>query len=68
MASPCSLQIDGQDEAGMRTAAAAAIAEVQRIEAGFIAAFGADSPLLLEALPVVSPPQPSLPSAPGSRD
>jgi thiamine biosynthesis lipoprotein len=35
MASPCSLQIDGQDEAGMRTAAAAAIAEVQRIEAKY---------------------------------
>ncbi len=35
MASPCSLQIDGQDEAGMRKAAAAAIAEVQRIEAKY---------------------------------
>nr|WP_295786826.1 FAD:protein FMN transferase [Rhodoferax sp.] len=32
MASPCSVQIDGQDEAAMRQAAAAAIAEVQRIE------------------------------------
>ncbi|MES2952534.1 MAG: FAD:protein FMN transferase [Pseudomonadota bacterium] len=32
MASPCSLQMDGQDEPGMRKAAAAAIAEVQRIE------------------------------------
>lgn len=35
MASPCSLQIDGQDEEGMRKAATAAIAEVQRIEAKF---------------------------------
>ncbi len=35
MASPCSLQIDGQDERGMRKAAAAAIAEVQRIERKF---------------------------------
>lgn len=32
MASPCSLQMDGRDEQGMRKAAAAAIAEVQRIE------------------------------------
>lgn len=35
MASPCSLQMDGQDEKGMRAAAAAAIAEVQRIEAKY---------------------------------
>jgi thiamine biosynthesis lipoprotein len=32
MASPCSIQMDGQDESAMRQAAAAAIAEVQRIE------------------------------------
>jgi len=35
MASPCSLQLDGQDERTMREAAAAAIAEVQRIEKKF---------------------------------
>lgn len=35
MASPCSLQIDGQDERVMRQAAAQAIAEVQRIEEKF---------------------------------
>ena len=35
MASPCSLQIDGQDERVMRAAAAQAIAEVQRIEEKF---------------------------------
>lgn len=35
MASPCSLQIDGQDEPAMRRAAALAIAEVQRIEAKY---------------------------------
>lgn len=35
MASPCSLQLDGQDEGVMRRAAAAAIAEVQRIEHKF---------------------------------
>jgi thiamine biosynthesis lipoprotein len=35
MASPCSLQMDGQDEEGMRTAAAAAMAEVHRIEAKY---------------------------------
>jgi thiamine biosynthesis lipoprotein len=35
MASPCSLQLDGQDEPAMRAAAAAAIAEVQRIEAKY---------------------------------
>ena len=32
MASPCSIQMDGQDERAMRRAAAEAIAEVQRIE------------------------------------
>lgn len=32
MASPCSIQLDGQDEPAMRHAAAQAIAEVQRIE------------------------------------
>lgn len=32
MASPCSIQMDGQDERTMRQAAAEAIAEVQRIE------------------------------------
>ena len=32
MASPCSIQMDGQDEPAMRQAAAQAIAEVQRIE------------------------------------
>ena len=32
MASPCSIQMDGQNEAAMRQAAAEAIAEVQRIE------------------------------------
>ncbi|MCX8517910.1 MAG: FAD:protein FMN transferase [Rhodoferax sp.] len=32
MVSPCSIQIDGQNEAAMRQAAAEAIAEVQRIE------------------------------------
>jgi len=35
MASPCSLEMDGQDERAMRQAAAAAIAEVQRIEQKF---------------------------------
>lgn len=35
MASPCSLQMDGRDEAVMRRAAAEAIAEVQRIEHKF---------------------------------
>lgn len=35
MASPCSVQIDGQDEAAMRKAAAQAIAEVRRIEQKF---------------------------------
>lgn len=35
MASPCSLQIDGTDEPAMRMAAAAAIAEVHRIEQKF---------------------------------
>jgi thiamine biosynthesis lipoprotein len=35
MASPCSLQIDGQDEPAMRHAAVQAIAEVQRIEKKF---------------------------------
>jgi thiamine biosynthesis lipoprotein len=35
MASPCSIQIDGQDERVLRQAAAAAIAEVQRIERKF---------------------------------
>lgn len=35
MASPCSLQIDGQDEPAMRQAASAAIAEVRRIEHKF---------------------------------
>ena len=32
MASPCSVQLDGQDEHAMRQAARAAVAEVQRIE------------------------------------
>ena len=32
MASPCSIQLDGQDEPAMRHAAAEAITEVQRIE------------------------------------
>ena len=32
MASPCSIQMDGQDEPAMRHAAAQAIAEVQRVE------------------------------------
>jgi thiamine biosynthesis lipoprotein len=35
MASPCSIQMDGQDEHAMRAAAAEAIAEVQRIEHKF---------------------------------
>jgi thiamine biosynthesis lipoprotein len=35
MASPCSIQMDGQDERAMRQAAAEAIAEVQRIEHQF---------------------------------
>jgi thiamine biosynthesis lipoprotein len=35
MASPCSIQMDGQDESAMRHAAAEAIAEVQRIENQF---------------------------------
>ena len=35
MASPCSLQMDGQDEGAMRAAAALAMAEVQRIETKF---------------------------------
>ena len=35
MASPCSVQIDGQDEVAMRKAAAEAIAEVRRIEQKF---------------------------------
>lgn len=35
MASPCSLQLDGQDERALREAAAAAIADVQRIEQKF---------------------------------
>jgi thiamine biosynthesis lipoprotein len=35
MASPCSIQMDGQDEPAMRQAAAEAIAEVQRIEHKF---------------------------------
>lgn len=35
MASPCSIQVDGQDERVLRQAAAAAIAEVQRIERKF---------------------------------
>jgi thiamine biosynthesis lipoprotein len=35
MASPCSIQMDGQDEPTMRQAAAQAIAEVQRIEHKF---------------------------------
>ncbi len=35
MASPCSLQMDGRDEPVMRRAAAAAMAEVQRIEHKF---------------------------------
>jgi thiamine biosynthesis lipoprotein len=35
MASPCSLQLDGQDERGMRMAAKEAMAEVKRIESKF---------------------------------